>query len=57
MIKNKFTKSKIATSLSFILGATALPAISAEEVSKQATEQEIEVIQVSGIRGSNRLRK
>ncbi len=54
MIKNKFTKSKVATSLSFILGATALPAISAEEVNNQATEQEIEVIQVSGIRGSSK---
>jgi len=54
MIKNKFTKSKIATSLSFILGATALPAMSAEEATKQATETEIEVIQVSGIRGSSK---
>jgi len=54
MIKNKFTKSKVATSLSFILGATALPAISAEAVNNQATEQEIEVIQVSGIRGSSK---
>ncbi|NQZ22801.1 MAG: TonB-dependent receptor [Colwellia sp.] len=54
MITNKFTKSKVATSLSFILGATALPAISAEEVNNQATEQEIEVIQVSGIRGSSK---
>ncbi|NQZ89590.1 MAG: TonB-dependent receptor [Colwellia sp.] len=54
MIKNKFTKSKIATSLSFILGATALPAMSAEEATKQATENEIEVIQVSGIRGSSK---
>jgi iron complex outermembrane receptor protein len=54
MINKKFNKTKIATSLSFILAATALPAISAEEVKKQATEQEIEVIQVSGIRGSSK---
>jgi len=52
MIQKTFTRTRIATSLSLILGATALPVISAEEVKKQATEQEIEVIQVSGIRGS-----
>jgi len=52
MIQKTFTKTRIATSLSLILGATALPAISAEEASKDVKEQEIEIIQVSGIRGS-----
>ncbi|MCP4955685.1 MAG: TonB-dependent receptor [Photobacterium aquimaris] len=47
-----FTKTRIATSLSLILGATALPAISAEEVNNQEKKQDIEVIEVRGIRGS-----
>jgi len=52
MIRKTFTKTRIATSLSLILGATALPAISAEETNKEIKEKDIEVIQVSGIRGS-----
>ena len=52
MIHKKFTRTRVATSLSLILGATAMPAISAEEVSTQAAEKDIEVIQVTGIRGS-----
>ncbi|MCJ8321745.1 MAG: TonB-dependent receptor plug domain-containing protein, partial [Colwellia sp.] len=52
MIQKKFTKTRIATSLSLILGATALPAISAEETSAQAKEQAIEVIEVTGMRSS-----
>lgn len=48
MIQKRFTKTRVATSLSLILGATTLPAVSAE------TEQEadVEVIEVTGIRGS-----
>jgi len=52
MSQKIFTKTRIATSLSLILGATALPAISAEEVNKHEKEQDIEVIEVRGIRGS-----
>jgi TonB-dependent receptor len=54
MIQKKFTKTKLATSLSLILGVTSLPAISADDVNNQATDQEIEIIQVTGIRGSSK---
>lgn len=47
-----FTKTRVATSLSLILGATALPAMSAEEANLKDTEDQIEVISVTGIRGS-----
>ncbi|PKI17068.1 TonB-dependent receptor [Colwellia sp. 12G3] len=49
MIQKTFTKTRIATSLSLILGATALPAISAEEAN---INDKVEVIEVTGIRGS-----
>ncbi len=49
MIQKTFTKTRIATSLSMILGATALPAISAEE---PTPDDKIEVIEVTGIRSS-----
>ena len=49
MIQKTFTKTRIATSLSLILGATALPALSAEEVSAKA---DVEVIEVTGMRSS-----
>ncbi len=52
MSQKTFTKTRIATSLSMILGATALPAMSAEETSPQAKEQAIEVIEVTGMRSS-----
>lgn len=52
MIQKNFTKTKVATSLSLILGATALPAISAEEASNPIADKEIEVIQVTGMRSS-----
>jgi len=51
MIQKTFTKTRIATSLSMILGATALPAISAEEASLKDSD-EIEVIAVTGMRSS-----
>ena len=51
MSQKIFTKTRIATSLSLILGATALPVMSAEEVSLKDND-EIEVIAVTGIRGS-----
>ncbi len=47
MNQKTFNKTKIATSLSLIIATTAFPAISAEEA-----EKAVEVIQVSGIRGS-----
>ena len=47
MIQKTFTKTRIATSLSLILGATALPAVSAEEVSAKA---DVEVIELTGMR-------
>ncbi|TYK66400.1 TonB-dependent receptor [Colwellia echini] len=54
-----FTKTKIATTLSVILGATSLPAFAADESTTQevvaATEiqnEDTEVIQVTGIRSS-----
>jgi TonB-dependent receptor len=53
MIQKTFTKTRIATSLSLILGATTLPALSAEEASTQTNaEENIEVIQVTGMRSS-----
>ena len=53
MIQKTFTKTRIATSLSLILGATALPALSAEEAATQTNaEENIEVIQVTGMRSS-----
>jgi TonB-dependent receptor len=49
MTYNKFNKTKLATSLSLILGASvALPSYAAPE----EQENEIEVIEVKGIRGS-----
>ena len=47
MSQKMFTKTKIATSMSLILGATALPALSAEKA-----EEAIEVIEVTGMRSS-----
>ncbi len=53
MIQKTFTKTRIATSLSLILGATALPAISAEEVNiAEKKDEKVEVIEVTGIRSS-----
>ena len=49
MIQKTFTKTRIATSLSLILGATALPAMSAEEAS---IKDNVEVIEVTGMRSS-----
>jgi hypothetical protein len=44
-----FTKTKLATSLSLVLGVSSmLPAYAADE----ASEENIEVLQVTGIRGS-----
>jgi len=49
MQKNNFKKSRLALSVSMILsGVVALPAIAADAVK----EQEVEAIQVTGIRGS-----
>lgn len=50
MSHKTFTKTRLAKSLSLILGVTALPAMSAEEAN--AVEENIEVIEVKGIRGS-----
>ena len=50
MSQKTFTKTRIATSLSMILGATALPAMSAEEATN--AEQAVEVITVTGMRSS-----
>ena len=45
-----FKKTRIATSLSVVLSAsTMMPAIAADEV---AADENIEVLQVTGIRGS-----
>ena len=49
MIQKKFTKTKLATSLSLILGVTSLPAFSAEEAS---VEESVEIITVTGMRSS-----
>ncbi len=49
MSQKTFTKTRIATSLSLILGVTALPAISAEEA---AIKDNVEVIEVTGMRSS-----
>ncbi|TWX67253.1 TonB-dependent receptor [Colwellia demingiae] len=51
MSKKIFTKTRIATSLSLILGVTALPAISAEEASLKDSD-EIEIIAVTGMLSS-----
>ena len=49
MKTTKFTKTKLATSLSLVLGVSSmLPAYAADE----ASEENIEVISVTGIRGS-----
>ncbi|MGK0409900.1 MAG: TonB-dependent receptor [Shewanella psychromarinicola] len=49
MKTTKFTKTKLATSLSLVLGVSSmLPAYAADE----AAEENIEVVQVKGIRGS-----
>ncbi len=50
MINKKFIKTRIATSISLILGVTSLPALSAEETS--ANIEEIEVISITGMRSS-----
>ncbi|RHW75327.1 TonB-dependent receptor [Colwellia sp. RSH04] len=51
MSQTTFTKTKVATSLSLILGATSLPAISAEQANIKEKD-EIEVIAVTGMRSS-----
>ncbi|WP_102796486.1 TonB-dependent receptor [Bowmanella denitrificans] len=48
---NKFNKTRLATSLSLILGATISPAFAQEPAQAQGAE-DVEVIQVSGIRSS-----
>lgn len=50
MSQKRFTKTKVAASLSLILGATALPAFSAEQ--EGAQESQVEVITVTGMRSS-----
>ncbi|MBL4823501.1 MAG: TonB-dependent receptor [Colwellia sp.] len=50
MIQRIFIKTRIATSLSLILGATALPAMSAEAANIK--EEQVEVIEVTGMRSS-----
>ncbi len=53
MSQKIFTKTRVATSLSLILGATTLPAMSAEEATgKKAIDKDVEVIQVTGMRSS-----
>ena len=53
MSQKIFTKTRVATSLSLILGATALPAMSAEEATgKPAIDKDVEVIEVTGMRSS-----
>ena len=49
MIKKQFTKTRIATSVSLVLGMSAVPAISAAEESAEAA---VEVITVTGMRSS-----
>ncbi len=51
MINKTFRKTRIATSVSLIISSAVLPAIAAEEVNKSAKD-DVEVIEVRGIRGS-----
>ncbi|MDP7592932.1 MAG: TonB-dependent receptor [Litorilituus sp.] len=51
MSQKKFIKTRIATSLSLILGVTTLPVISAEQA-QASTEKDVEVITVTGMRSS-----
>lgn len=53
MSQNGFTKTRIATSLSLILGVASVPAISAAQEQNQV-DAEVEVVSVSGIRSSIR---
>lgn len=48
MNNNRFVKTKLATSVSLILGALSTPLYAADEVA----DEDVEVIQVKGIRGS-----
>jgi TonB-dependent receptor len=50
MNNNRFVKTKIATSLSIILGALSAPVIAADE--EKDKKADIEVIEIKGIRGS-----
>lgn len=50
MTQCKFKKTKLATCLSLVLGVSTFTPVFAEETTKK--EQEVEVIQVTGIRGS-----
>lgn len=50
MTQCKFKKTKLATCLSLVLGVSTFTPVFAEETTK--IEQEVEVIQVTGIRGS-----
>jgi len=52
MSQKIFTKTRIATSLSLILGATSLPALSAEEAKNAVANKDVEVIEVTGMRSS-----
>jgi len=52
MIQHNFKKTRLATSLSIILGATVIaPTFAAEELSENKTDN-VEVIEVTGIRSS-----
>ena len=56
MTQVRYKKTKLATSLSLILGAASMSPVLAEEANadKAATDKEIEIIEVSGIRGSTK---
>jgi len=53
MKHSTFKKTQLATSMALLMGSTlALPTFAQEAESAEATDDNIEVIQVSGIRGS-----
>ena len=52
MLNSRFKLSRLAVSISLLTGAGMLSSALADDLATQAAEEEIEVIQVSGIRGS-----
>ncbi len=52
MKKTNFSKKRLSASISMLLGAAAIAPVSAQESDTEAAANDVEIIQVSGIRGS-----
>ncbi|XOV78952.1 MAG: TonB-dependent receptor [Aestuariibacter sp.] len=52
MKQTNFSKKRLSATISMLLGATTIAPVMAQEAESSAAENQVEIIQVSGIRGS-----